>query len=102
MVSTDLIVYGDYMSQPSRAVFAFCLLNKIPHQVQIVSVVAMDQYSAEFKAVNPNAKVPAISDNGLKLFESNTILRYLHDTRKCADHWYPKEERARAKVEEYL
>jgi glutathione S-transferase len=78
MVSNELIVYGDYMSQPSRAVFAFCLLNKIPHQVEIISVIALDQYSKEYKTVNPNGKVPAINDNGFKLFESNTILRYLH------------------------
>ena len=67
MVSNELIVYGD-----------FCLLNKIPHQVEIISVIALDQYSKEYKTVNPNGKVPAINDNGFKLFESNTILRYLH------------------------
>ena len=62
----------------------------------------MEQYSAEFKKVNPNAKVPAITDGGVNMFESHTILRYLHETRNTPDHWYPKDPRKRAKVNEYL
>ena len=64
----------------------------------------MEQYKPEFKKINPNGKVPAISDkNGqINLFESHTILRYLHETRGTPDHWYPKDPRKRAKVDEYL
>ena len=35
------------------------------------------QFSAEFLALNPNAKVPAIDDNGVVVFDSNAILLYL-------------------------
>ena len=31
----------------------------------------------EYLAVNPNAKVPAIDDGGIKVFDSNAILLYL-------------------------
>ena len=46
--------------------------------------------------------MPAISDGDINLFESHTILRYLHETRNLPDHWYPKDPRKRAKVDEYL
>ena len=52
--------------------------------------------------MNPNGKVPAISDNGFNLSESHTILRYLAISKNCADHWYPADPKNRAKVDEYL
>src|SRR5205085_2418117 len=36
-----------------------------------------DQFKPEFLKVNPNAKVPAIDDDGIKVFDSNAILLYL-------------------------
>ena len=38
---------------------------------------AGDQHKPEFLAVNPNAKVPAIVDDGITVFDSNAILLYL-------------------------
>ncbi len=99
-----LVLYGDYGSQPSRAVFLFCIINKIPHEVKEVRVIQMEQYSPEFKKINPNGKVPAMTDmhGKINLFESHAILKYLHESRGSPDHWYPKDPRKRAKVDEYL
>jgi GST-like protein len=36
-----------------------------------------DQFKPEFLKVNPNAKVPAIDDDGVFVFDSNAILLYL-------------------------
>ena len=38
-----------------------------------------DQHTAEFKAINPNSKVPAIVDGDTTVFDSNAILLYLAD-----------------------
>ena len=38
---------------------------------------AGDQHKPEFLAVNPNAKAPAIVDDGITVFDSNAILLYL-------------------------
>ena len=36
-----------------------------------------DQFKPEYLAINPNAKVPAIQDDGVTVFDSNAILLYL-------------------------
>src|SRR4249920_4267292 len=36
-----------------------------------------DQFTPEYLAINPNAKVPAIDDDGVFVFDSNAILLYL-------------------------
>lgn len=38
-----------------------------------------EQHSADFKAINPNAKVPVIDDGGTVVFDSNAILLWLAD-----------------------
>jgi len=49
--------------------------------------------------------VPAIEEIDTKtgeswrLFESHAILRYLAETRKVPEHWYPKDPVKRAKVD---
>ncbi|MEZ0220824.1 MAG: glutathione S-transferase family protein, partial [Tardiphaga sp.] len=35
------------------------------------------QFNQNFLKVNPNGKVPAIDDDGVKVFDSNAILLYL-------------------------
>ena len=101
--SSEITLYGDYASQPTRAVYCFLKINKVPFQFKEVRVTRLDQYSPEFKKINPNAKVPALTDGDLNLFESHTILRYIHESRNLADHWYPRnDQRKRAKIDEYL
>lgn len=36
-----------------------------------------EQHTPEFRRVNPNGKLPAISDNGVNVFDSTAILLYL-------------------------
>lgn len=100
---SKLVLMGDYGSQPTRAVMCFLQINRVPFDFKEVRVFKLEQYSPEFKKINPNAKVPAITDGDVTMFESHTILRYLHETRGLPDHWYPRSDlRKRAKVDEYL
>ncbi len=102
-MESKLILMGDYGSQPTRAVFCFLKINKVPFEFLEVRDFKLEQYTSEFKKINPNGKVPAIIDGQVNLFESHTILRYLHETRNLPDHWYPRNDfRKRAKVDEYL
>jgi GST-like protein len=38
-----------------------------------------EQHTAEFRVINPNAKAPAIEDDGVRVFDSNAILLYLSE-----------------------
>lgn len=61
------------------------------------------QLTDEFRDnVNRFKKVPAIVDNGFQLSESVAIFRYLANRNKIEDHWYPKDDQVRARIDEYL
>ena len=49
----------------------------IAYQPVAVDTRKGDQFKPEYLAINPNAKVPAIDDDGVKVFDSNAILLYL-------------------------
>ncbi len=49
----------------------------IPYEAVSVDTRTGDQFKSEFLAINPNAKVPAIDDDGVIMFDSNAILLYL-------------------------
>ena len=53
-----------------------------------------------FLALNPNAMVPVIVDDGFVLWESNTICRYL--CNKAQSDLLPADARARARVEQWM
>lgn len=54
-----------------------------------------------FRALNPNALVPVIDDDGFVLWESNTIIRYFAASRG-AESLYPSDPRRRARVDQWI
>ncbi|TDR94138.1 glutathione S-transferase N-terminal domain-containing protein [Enterovirga rhinocerotis] len=77
----------------------------LPYTVKSVNIGKGDQFSREFLAISPNAKMPAIVDPAgpdgapISVFESGAILQYLG---RKAGKFYPEEERARVEVEQWL
>jgi GST-like protein len=55
----------------------------LPYETHVINIMKGDQFTDEFKKVNPNSKIPAIVDpdgpggKELALFESGAILLYL-------------------------
>ena len=49
----------------------------LPFEPIAVDTRTGDQFKPDFLAINPNAKVPAIDDDGAVVFDSNAILLYL-------------------------
>ena len=48
-----------------------------PFDVIGVDIFKGEQHAADFRKINPNAKVPAIVDDGVVVFDSHAILIYL-------------------------
>jgi GSH-dependent disulfide-bond oxidoreductase len=77
----------------------------LPYVVRPVDISKGEQFTPQFLAISPNNRMPAIVDpagpNGrpISVFESGAILQYLG--RKTGK-FYPKEERERVAVEEWL
>ncbi|MFM2422895.1 MAG: hypothetical protein RL291_1425 [Pseudomonadota bacterium] len=77
----------------------------LPYTIVPVNIGKGDQFKPEFLAISPNNRMPAIVDHDgpgskpISVFESGAILQYLG--RKTGK-FYPKEERARVEVEEWL
>jgi len=59
-----------------------------------------DQHKPEFLAVNPNAKVPAIVDGDVTVFDSNAILLYLAE--KTGKFLPPTGDKARGELLSWL
>ncbi|KAG5684919.1 hypothetical protein PVAND_014127 [Polypedilum vanderplanki] len=95
--------YFDLMSQPSRALYIFLKVTKIPVEFVKIDLKKAEHLTDEFKAVNRFQKVPCIVDGDFQLSESVAIFRYLIETRNgVAENWYPKELKTRALVDEFL
>lgn len=57
--------------------------------------------SDAYLAMNPNALIPTIEDDGFVLWESNAILRYLA-ARHGGERWWPTDPAARALSDRWM
>src|SRR5262245_1674145 len=88
-------LYGIRMSRALRSLWALEELN-VPYEHVPIDFMT-ESKTPEFKAINPNGKVPALVDGEVTLFESMAINLYLarrYDTKGL----YPRsaEDEARA------
>lgn len=98
-----LKIYADRLSQPSRAVILFCKLNGIDFEEVRIDLTKFQQFTTEFREINPLKRIPAIVDGRFKLSESHAILIYLACVFPgVADHWYPSDVFRRAKIHSVL
>ncbi|KFM78123.1 Glutathione S-transferase theta-1, partial [Stegodyphus mimosarum] len=97
-----LKVFYDLMSQPCRALLIFLKKNKIPFDPKVIALRRGEHLAPEFKKINTFQKVPVIDHDGFVLTESIAIIRYLTRHFDVEDHWYPKDSKLQAKVDEYL
>ncbi len=54
----------------------------------------------EFQSISPTGKIPAIDIDGLKLFESNAIIRYLAAANNSS--LYPQDNKKRATIDAWM
>src|SRR5271154_4071590 len=67
-----------YHPSPNPAKVALLLEEEgLPYELVPVDTRKGEQFAPAFKAINPNAKTPAIVDGDTTVFDSNAILLYL-------------------------
>lgn len=77
----------------------------LPYELKAVNIGKGEQFKPQFLEISPNNRMPAIIDpdgpggSPISVFESGAILQYLG--RKTGK-FYPRDERSRVKVDEWL
>ncbi len=100
-------IYGDILSQPVRSVLLFCDMNNISYEFIKIDLGKGENYSEDYKKINPLSKIPAIvlqsGDKIFKMSESCSILRFLSDYFKVDESFYPRNDLfRRALVDQWL
>ena len=67
-----------------------------------VRITAGDTKTEEYTKMNPLQKVPVLKDGDFTLTESVAMFRYLAREKEVEDHWYPRDSKAQARVDEYM
>lgn len=71
----------------------------LAYAVVMVDILGDEQLRPEFLAINPNARIPALVDGDVTVFESAAILQYLG--RKTG-RFYPADEPTRTQIDSWL
>lgn len=98
-MAATLVLYDNPGS--SNALKVRFLLNELGLTADLIKVPLDDERPDWYREVHPFGTVPCLVDGDLRLVESNTMLRYLAG-REGRDDLYPRELRARARVDELL
>lgn len=93
-------IYYHPASTVSRPVMMFIEDNAIDAEFQLVDLFTGEHMGESYAAINPSRLVPVLEEDGFRLTESSTILKYLAE--KIDSPAYPKDLRQRAKVNEMM
>ena len=94
-------IHADPITVNCRKVLAGLQLIGAPFEKVHVDYFKGEQKGEAYVALNPNASVPAMVDDGFVLWESNAILQYAADKMGNAQA-YPTELRTRADIHRWL
>jgi maleylacetoacetate isomerase len=93
-----MIFYSNWRSLAAYRVRAALNLKGIAHQVQAIDMLGGEHLQPAFRAVNPQAVLPALKlDDGRVLFQSMAIVEYL-DEIEPAPALLPSDPAGRARV----
>lgn len=93
-------LYYHPASTTCRPIMLFAAESGLDIDFQLVDLFTGEHRQPAYERVNPNRLVPTLEDGDFRLTESSTILKYLAD--KAGSPAYPKDLRARARVNEMM
>lgn len=102
-IMRKLVIFGHWVSQPTRAVAWLCLISGIDYTFEEIDPLRGQHKTEEFKKVSPNGLIPAIYDPDLdvRISECNAILQYICEKANLLT-WLPRDLRVRALIFQYL
>ena len=89
---SELSLYFDYPSQPSRACVNTSLFIGLDINLKQLSIVTGENRKPPYLAINPLGFVPCLKDGDFILAESASILRYLCNSKGAPDFLYPRAD----------
>ena len=93
-------LYMHPVSMTSRPVRLFMAEKGLKADEEVIDLMTGAHLQEPYSKINPNCLVPMLEDGDLRLTESSAILKYLAD--KIGSPAYPKDLKARAKVNEIM
>ncbi len=96
-----LRIWGHRQAPNVRKVIWACAEFDLDFEVKEVGGPFGGTDAPEYRAMNPNGRIPTIDDDGFVLWESHAILRYLAN-KAGAEDIYPEDPRTRARVDQWL
>lgn len=94
-------LYADPITVNCRKVIAGLKMLGADYELVKVDYFKAEQKEPAYTAINPNASLPAMTDDGITLWESNSILQYAAD-KYGRNEFYPTDLRKRADVNRWL
>lgn len=93
-----------YWTPRTRSLRALWILEEagVPYERVRLDLTAGDQKSAEYRAINPMAKVPALTDGPLAVAESGAICAYVAEAVPQADLAPPVRDPVRGRYLQWL
>ncbi len=94
-------IYADPITVNCRKVLAGLDFLGAPFELVHVDYFTGKHKEADYLAINPNASLPSLVDDGLVLWESNAILQYAAD-KVGNEAAYPRDLKRRADINRWL
>ncbi len=94
-----LKIYGMNISSPANKVRYTAEALDLDYEFNQINLAMGEGQKPEYLTIHPLGKVPAIDDNGFRLFESDAICRYLAG-KKVGD-FYPADLKERALIDQW-
>ncbi len=93
-------LYGHPMSTCTRKVLMTLAETNTPFEMNLVDFATGAHKQEPHLSRQPFGRIPAIDDDGFKMFESRAIARYIAE--KTSSPLVPKDLKARAKMEQWI
>jgi glutathione S-transferase len=93
-------LYGHPISTCTRKVLFTLNETNTPFELEMVDIMKGAHKSPEHVARQPFGQLPALDDDGFKMFESRAMARYVDD--KAGHKLTPKDAQGRAKMEQWI